>query len=162
MNLSLIVAMGKNREIGKDKRLLWHMPEDLKHFKKVTMGHCVIMGRKTWESIGRPLPGRKNIVVTRNNDYKTEGAAVVNSLEEALELCKEDNQPFVIGGGELYAQAMTRARFMYITEVDEEAPADTYFPEFGLAEHGGDWQEIKREKQKGFDFVVYEKSKWGT
>lgn len=133
--VAVIVVTGKNREIGKSGSLLWHIPEDLKHFKEITFGGAVIMGRKTWESLPkRPLPGRLNIVVTRNSEYKAEGAQIAFSLEEALQFAK--NSPaFIIGGGEIYRQGISFADRLYLTEVDEtDEEADTYFPEINPEE----------------------------
>ncbi len=130
--LSLIAVIGKNREIGKDNHLLWNIPGDLARFRKITQGHPVIMGRKTFESIGHPLPGRTNIVVSHS--LKTPGVVVVSSLEEAIEKAREapgSGEIFVIGGGSLYGQAIARADRLYLTVVDRMAPgADTFFPPY--------------------------------
>lgn len=129
--LTLIVAMSRNHVIGRAGQLPWHLPEDLQHFKATTMGHPIIMGRKTYESIGRPLPGRRNIVVTRNADYQAEGITIVHSLDEAIEHCV-DQDAFVIGGAQLYAQALPRANRIYLTLIDSEIAGDTYFPKIDL------------------------------
>ena len=129
--INIIVAMGKNREIGAANDLLWRLSSDLKRFKELTMGHPIVMGRKTYESIGRPLPGRTSIVITRQPDFGPEGVVVVDSLERALQAARElDSEVFVIGGGEIYAQALPRADRVYLTKVLAEFPqADTFFPE---------------------------------
>ena len=129
MILDMIVAIAQNRVIGSDNKMLWHIPEDFAHFKKTTMGHPIIMGRKTWESLGRPLPGRKNVVITRQKDYEAEGAEIVSSLEEALKLLRDEPRVFVIGGGEVYRQAMPLADHMWVTIVGKNFEGDTTFPE---------------------------------
>lgn len=142
--ISIIVAMDKNRVIGFEGKIPWRLPADLKRFKQLTMGHAVIMGRKTFESIGKALPGRTNIVVTRQKDYRAAGCTVVNSLQEALKVAGKD--PFVIGGGELYAQALPLADRLYITEVDLRVPKrDAHFPEINRK----DWKLV--EEQSGED-----------
>lgn len=128
--LALIVAMARNRCIGRDNDLPWRLSNDLKHFKKTTMGKPIIMGRKTWESIGRPLPGRENIVVTRNADYEAPGCTVVHSLSEALEAVQTVEEACVIGGAALYEEALAAADKLYITHVEAKVAGDTYFPEF--------------------------------
>jgi dihydrofolate reductase len=136
VRVSLICALGRNRAIGRDKGLPWHIAADLKRFKSITMGHPIIMGRKTYESIGRPLPGRTNIVVTRHTNYQAAGCEIVHALDDALALARKlepdiNGETFVIGGGELYAQALGGANRLYLTLVDD-APrdADTFFPEY--------------------------------
>lgn len=129
MIVDMIVACASNRVIGADNRLLWRIPEDFAHFKRVTMGHAVIMGRKTWESIGRPLPGRKNVVITRQTGYQAEGADVVSSLDAALDMLKDQERVFVIGGGEIYRQAMPKAGHIWVTVVGQNFEGDTTFPE---------------------------------
>jgi dihydrofolate reductase len=146
--ISLIAAIGSNRELGKDNKLLWHIGEDLKRFKKLTEGHVVIMGRKTFESIGKPLTGRLNIIITRNPDYKVDNynvskhckVIVVNSLEQAIEksikskvhkvLKVEKDEVFIIGGGQIYEEAIEIADKLYLTIVDVKAEADTFFPDY--------------------------------
>ena len=127
---SLVVAMARNRVIGRDNRLPWRLPEDLAYFKRVTLGHPVIMGRRTWESIGRALPGRLNIVVSRNRDYRAPGATVVGSLAEAWQAAGEADEAHVIGGTSLFAEALPQADRIHLTEVDAEVEGDTWFPEF--------------------------------
>ncbi len=130
--LSLIVAMARNRVIGAGGKLPWHLPADLKRFKEITMGRPVIMGRKTFESIGKPLPGRTNIVVTRRRSWTAKGCRVAHSLEEAIAAAGE-GEVFVIGGGELYAAALPQADRLYLTEVDADVPGDVRFPEVDLS-----------------------------
>ena len=157
--ISLIAAVAKNRAIGKDNQLLWHLPEDLRHFRDTTRGKPVIMGRKTWESIPdafRPLPGRHNIVVTRNTDYAAPGATLAGSLEEAIAQAGDENEIFVIGGAELYRQALPIADRLHLTEVDQAYEGDAFFPEI----QAEDWQELSRQRQKNesglvFSFVEY-------
>ncbi len=128
--INIIVAKGKNNEIGKNGQLIWHISDDLKRFKKITMGGVLIMGRKTYESIGRPLPGRINIVVTRRKDYPDEGTFITHSPEEALEKARCFGKPvFIIGGEQIYRALLPRAERLYITEIDAEDPAaDAFFP----------------------------------
>jgi len=126
----MVAAMAKNRIIGKDNQMPWHLPADLKHFKTVTMGKPVIMGRKTFESIGRPLPGRQNIVISRNNDYKAEGCDTVTSIEAAIDLVSDVEEVMIIGGGFLYSQMIEQADKLYLTFIELEVDGDTCFPEF--------------------------------
>ena len=128
--ISLIAAIGKNRELGFGNRLPWYLPDDLKRFKEITRGHTVIMGRKTFESLPGVLPNRRNIVITRDKNYLREGLEVVSSLEEALQRASGDKEPFIIGGGEIFKQALPFTNKMYLTHVDVELPADSFFPEF--------------------------------
>lgn len=132
MIVSLIVAMDRQRGIGKDNRLPWRLSADLKRFRELTMGHHLIVGRKTFESIGKPLPGRQMIIVTRQAGFQVEGCFVVNSVDEALRLARErdESEVFVIGGAEIYAQTLALADRLYLTLVDAEAEADTFFPTF--------------------------------
>ena len=127
--ITLIVAASSNNAIGKDNDLLWRLSEDLKRFKKLTSGHAIIMGRKTFESLPKALPNRTNIVITRNQDYTATGAVVCSSIEEALEIAKEDEQPFIIGGGEIYKQAFPIADCLELTRVHKDYEGDTFFPE---------------------------------
>ena len=140
MKLSLIVAMDANHVIGHDNRLPWHLPADLKHFKATTLGKPILMGRKTWESIGRPLPGRTNIVITRNADYAADGCVVVHSLGEALRAAGGAREVMVIGGAELYRQVLPQADTIYLTLVHGEFEGHTRFPDWQLDE----WREIER------------------
>jgi dihydrofolate reductase len=131
--LSLIVAFAKHQVIGLNNTLPWHLPEDLKRFRALTMGHHIIMGRKTYESLGRLLPGRTTIIVTRNQDYKVEGALIAHSLQAALVLASGDAEPFVIGGAELYKEGLKLANKLYITEVHADFVGDAFLPEIDLS-----------------------------
>lgn len=144
--ITIIAVVGNDNAIGRRGDLLWHLSEDLRHFKALTMGHPVIMGRKTWESLPkRPLPKRRNIVVTRNPEYVAEGAEVVASLQEAFDITVNEN-PFVMGGGEIYNQSLPFADALSLTLVDAtDADADTYFPDF----RNGEWEEISSEPGNG-------------
>ena len=128
--LSLIVAMAKNRIIGANGKIPWHLPNELQLFKSVTMGHHIIMGRKTYESINRLLPGRTTVIVTRQKDYAVAGAKIAHTLDEAVALCAGDSEIFIIGGGELYRAALPKADRIYLTVVDAEPAGDTKMPEF--------------------------------
>ncbi|MEI2635502.1 MAG: dihydrofolate reductase [Methylotenera sp.] len=130
--LSLIVAMASNRVIGINNTLPWRLPEDLKRFKALTMGHHIIMGRKTYESLGRLLPGRTTVIVTRNKAYSVEGALIANSLEAAIDLSKGDDEPFLIGGAELYQVGLKLATRLYITQVHAEFAGDAFFADIDL------------------------------
>lgn len=147
VGLSLVVAMAKNRVIGRDNGLPWHLPKDLAYFKKITMGHPIIMGRKTFDSIGRPLPGRTNIVVTRQAEWCHEGVLAVGSLQEAITLAEEVatqdglKEIMLIGGASLYEQALTLASKLYLTEVQANVDGDTLFPEYDASA----WKEFRRE-----------------
>ena len=155
-NIYLIAAVAANGVIGANGGLPWQLPEDLRHFKRMTQGHAVIMGRKTWESIGRPLAGRKNVVVTRQAGYAAPGASVAPSLEAALALCAEQEIVFVIGGSELYRAALPLADGLLLTEIQRDFAGDTRFPEFDRRQ----WKETDRQAQVAadgtrFDFVRY-------
>lgn len=165
MKLSMIVAVAQNGVIGRDNALPWHLPNDLKYFKKTTMGKPVIMGRKTYESIGRPLPGRTNIVITRQSDYQPEGVKVVGAVAEARSLaesvCLIDGQDeaMIIGGAEIYSLALEDADRLYLTEVHADVEGDAYFPEYDKQR----WQEVDREDHAAegsnpyhYSFVVYD------
>lgn len=158
--ITLVAAVAANGVIGSGGRLPWRLPEDLRHFKELTLGHPVIMGRKTWESVGRPLPDRENIVVTRSPGYEAPGAHVAASLDAALAFCAGEPLAFVIGGGELYAAAMPFADAMVITEIGRDYAGDARFPEFDRQ----DWRETQRKPQTAadglrFDFVLYERER---
>lgn len=144
--ISIIVAMGRNRVIGKDNDLIWHLPGDLKHFKETTMGKPLIMGRKTFESMGEALPGRTNIIVTRKTGYTAPGCLVAHSLESALEMVSGEPEVFIAGGGQIYRQAIPLADRMYITIIDHSFDGDTSFPEFSEK----DWKIIE-ERYHGAD-----------
>lgn len=155
MELIIIVARAKNGVIGADNQLPWKLPEDLKHFKETTLGHPIIMGRNTWESLGRPLPGRRNIVVSRNTRYSPEGAEVFSSLDDAIDACSGSDKVFIIGGAQIYEQAMNMADTLIVTEVDIEVVGDAHFPNIDPE----NWEEIARESHHNgnlaFDFVTY-------
>lgn len=157
MPINLIVAMAKNRVIGIDNKMPWHLPADFTWFKKNTLGHPVIMGRKTFESIGKPLPGRRNIVVSRNPDWRFDGCDVFNSLRAALATCNPHEQIFVIGGASLYNEALPMANRLYITEVDVAPEGDTHFPALVPAHWHGQSREHHAADEKNahaMDFVV--------
>jgi len=158
--LTIIVAAGENNAIGKDNDLIWHLSDDLKRFKSLTNGHHIIMGRKTFESFPKPLPNRTHIVITRQEDYKApSGVIIVNSLEDALDAARLDKQPFIIGGGEIYKQAMPLVDKIEITRVHSEfKDADTFFPEIDKSK----WQEVNRTTHEvdekhafAFSFITY-------
>lgn len=128
MTLSIIVAIAENNVIGKDNSLIWHLPADLKYFKALTMGHPIVMGRKTFESIGKPLPGRTSVIITRNTAYKPEGCLIAHSLTEAVEMLKSYEKAFIIGGEQIYRQAIDIVDFLYITEVHRAFDGDAFFP----------------------------------
>ncbi len=158
MRISIINAMAKNRAIGINNALPWRCPEDLRHFKALTMGHHMIMGRKTFDSIGKPLPGRTSVVVTRNRDLKIEGCVVAHSLQAAIGACAGDEEIFVVGGAELYAQALPLADMLYLTEIQQDFAGDAFFPEFDKTA----WQELSRSVHRqtepqplDYHFVTY-------
>lgn len=133
--------MARNRVIGAKGTIPWHLPNELKRFRSITMGHHLIMGRRTWESIGRPLPGRTSVVVTRQRGYRAPGAVVAHSLDEAIARCGGDDEIFVIGGAELYAQALPRATRLYLTLVEADVEGDTWMPDLD----GSGWRETASE-----------------
>ncbi len=154
--LSIIVAVANAQVIGINNTLPWHLPEDLKRFKALTMGHHIVMGRKTYESLGRLLPGRTTVIVTRNKDYAVEGAIVVHSVEAALAACASDDEVFLIGGAELYQQGIAHADKLYITEVHADFEGDAFLPSFDLSQ----WDEVAREQHEAanglrFSYVTY-------
>jgi dihydrofolate reductase len=161
ITIQLIYARARNGVIGQNNQLPWHLPEDLAHFKRTTLGQPVIMGRKTWDSLPpkyRPLPGRVNIVVTRQPDWQAEGALRAGSIEEAIALCPADAQAWVIGGAELYAQAEPHASSAVVTEIDQDYEGDAFAPTLGAR-----WQEVQRESHVAanglpFSFVRYQQS----
>lgn len=157
--VSLIVAVANHHVIGVNNTLPWHLPEDLKRFRALTTGHHIIMGRKTYESLGRLLPGRTTVIVTRNKAYQVEGALIASSLEEAITLCRDDNEAFVIGGAELYKDALKLADKLYLTEIDLQVEGDAFFPEFQKAE----WKETSREAYTSaqglpFSYITYNRN----
>lgn len=141
MRIAIIAAMARHRVIGIRNTLPWHLPEDLRHFKRLTMGHHIIMGRKTFESIGRPLPGRTTVIITRDPGYRQAGCLVAASLDQALALCRGDEEVFFVGGAQIYAQALPLADRLYLTEIDAEFEGDAWFPAFDRDE----WRETVRE-----------------
>lgn len=159
MKLHLIYARARNGVIGRDNQMPWHLPEDLAHFKRVTLGQPVIMGRKTWESLParfRPLPGRVNIVITRQSHWQAEGALRAGSIEEATRLCGDAAHAWIMGGAEIYRQAEPLASTAVVTEIDQDFEGDAFAPTLGL-----DWREVQRESHTaasgmGFDFVTYQ------
>ena len=159
MKLHLIYARARNGTIGKDNQMPWHLPEDLAHFKRVTLGQPVIMGRKTWDSLParfRPLPGRTNIVITRQADWSADGALRAASIEEAMQLCGDVPDAWIMGGAEIYRQAEPLASTAVVTEIDADFDGDAFAPELG-----GAWQEIQRESHVAanglpFSFVTYQ------
>lgn len=142
MNIAIIVALAKNNTIGVNNTLPWRCPEDLKHFKQLTMGHHMIMGHKTFDSIGRALPGRTTVVVTRDAELKIEGCLIAHSLQEALAACANDEQIFIVGGAEIYRQALHLVDTLHVTEIQQDVEGDAHFPEFDL----DTWQEISRDE----------------
>lgn len=156
--ISLIVAMGENRVIGHDNQMPWHLPADLKYFKKTTTGHSIVMGRKTFQSIGRPLPNRTNIILTRDSSFSAEGCVVLHSREEVLELAQKEDL-FIIGGAQIYEEFLPYADKLYITKIHESFAGDTFFPETG-----NEWKLLSTEKHAPneknayeYEFQVYSK-----
>ncbi|NQY42235.1 MAG: dihydrofolate reductase [Legionellales bacterium] len=146
-NISIVVAMAKNRVIGNQGRLPWHIPEDLKWFKKVTMGHPIIMGRKTFLSIGRPLPGRKNIILTTQKDFLARGCIVLNDFSAITNILPDSEEMMVIGGAQVYKKALLIANKIYLTMIENDFAGDVYFPDFNLA----DWQIIEEHNLENLD-----------
>ena len=160
MKISIVVAIAANNAIGKDNQLLWRLPNDLKHFKQITSGHTIIMGRKTYDSVGKPLPNRRNVVITRQN-INIEGCEVVNSLDAALALCADEPEVFIVGGAEIYKQAMQATDRIYLTIVHQDFDGDTYFAEIKADE----WKESEREDyqpdekhQFAYSFITLERA----
>ncbi|MHB1106005.1 MAG: dihydrofolate reductase [Lutibacter sp.] len=159
--VTIMAAIAANNALGKDNQLIWHLPADLKRFKKTTLNHAVIMGRKTYESLGKPLPNRTNILITRDKNYKAEGCVVVNSLKKALKIAEEvDENPFILGGAEIYKQAMPFTDKLDITFVHHQFDADVFFPEIDKTI----WKETSRENFKAdennkydYSFVTFER-----
>lgn len=156
--LSIIAAVARYGVIGIENRLPWRLPEDLRHFKRLTLGHHLIMGRKTFESIGRPLPGRVTVILTRDPGYRAEGCITAGSIDDALRLCGDDPEVFVVGGAELYAQLLPRADRLYLTEIDADFAGDAFFPAYDRTQ----WQEIGREPHVSdtglaYAFVTYQR-----
>ncbi|WP_259067411.1 dihydrofolate reductase [Mucilaginibacter sp. X4EP1] len=159
MIVSIVVAISENHVIGKDNKLLWYLPNDLKHFKNITTGHTVIMGRKTYDSVGKPLPKRRNIIITRQN-ITIEGCEVVSSIEAALALCADEEEVFIVGGAEIYKQSLHLTDRIYLTIVHKEFEGDSFFPEIVKNE----WEEVYREDYQPdeknslpYSFITYER-----
>jgi len=152
--VTLIAAVGRNGVIGAVGGMPWHLPEDFAYFKRTTMGHPMVMGRKTFDSIGRVLPGRRTIVVTRQPDWSHAGVETSHSLADALALAGPADEVFVCGGGQIYAEAMPFAQRLLITEVDQSPDGDVTFPEIDISQ----WREVGREPRDGFSWVVYERA----
>ncbi len=157
-NINVIVAMARNRVIGINHTLPWRLPADLQHFKALTMGHHIVMGRKTYESIGKPLPGRTTVIVTRDVHYRVEGCFTAHSIDAAMTACGADSEIFFVGGADLYAQVLPRADRLYLTEIQAEYAGDAHFPEFDR----GVWREIERQENTnpdglGYHFVTYQR-----
>lgn len=159
MIVSMIAAMAKQRVIGKDNQMPWHLPADFNWFKRCTMGKPIVMGRKTYESIGRPLPGRRNVVISRNSDLAIDGVDIVASIDEALALLAEHEEVMIIGGGSIYHSCLPLASKLYLTYIDAEIDGDTQFPQWSV-----EWQEISREHYPAddknayaMDFVILQK-----
>ncbi|MGS0674380.1 type 3 dihydrofolate reductase [Shewanella sp. 125m-1] len=151
MKIAMIAAMANNRVIGKDNQMPWHLPEDLRHFKAMTLGKPVVMGRKTYESIGRPLPGRHNIVISRQADLVIEGVTTVTSFEQAKLAAGDCAELVVIGGGQLYEMLLAQADILYLTEIALTVEGDTFFPEW----YDGSWQEVSRDVAKNDKQLEY-------
>ena len=151
--ICIAVAVGENFAIGKNNQLLWHMPADLKFFKQTTSGHAIIMGRKTFDSVGKPLPNRRNIVITRDSSLKIDGVEVVNSLDEALAITQHEEKPvFIVGGAEIYRQALSKTDTIYLTTIHHTFDADTFFPTIDRSE----WETISSEPHKADEKNKYD------
>lgn len=160
MNLNIIVAIDQNKAIGKNNALLWHLPNDLKFFKKTTSGHTVIMGRKTYDSIGKPLPNRRNIIISGNKDLKIEGAEVYHSIEEALNHCEQEDEVFILGGAKIYSQVYAYTQRFFVTQVHHTFDADTFFNELRLEELKETWREDHYRDEKhdyDYSFLILER-----
>ncbi|MEK9517442.1 MAG: dihydrofolate reductase [Flavobacteriaceae bacterium] len=155
--VTLIAAIDEHSVLGKDNQLIWHLPEDLKRFKHLTTGHAVIMGRKTFESLPKALPNRHNIVVTRNQNYSKEGITVCHSLEAAIECAKDDDQPFIIGGGQIYQQAIGLADVIELTKIHAHFEGDVFFPEIDLGKWTVEKEERMDQPDYDYSFITYTK-----
>jgi dihydrofolate reductase len=157
--ISIISALAKNRTIGIHNTLPWRLSEDLKYFKGLTLGHHILMGRKTWESIGKPLPGRTTVIITRGDYQAPESVKIAHSLQEAIDVCGTDEEIFFVGGAELYAQALPLADRLYLTEIQAEVEGDAWFPEYDRTR----WREISRDRRHDeasgleYHFVIYDR-----
>ncbi len=160
MKKAIIVAVAQNQTIGKNNGLIWHLSADLKRFKALTTGHAIIMGRKTFESIGKPLPNRTSIIITRQKDYKQDSCIVVHSIQEALEAVKNQEKVFIIGGGTIYKEAIPQADELFLTLVHHDFEGDTFFPEIKKSE----WEQVRREdhladekNEYAYSFIDYKR-----
>ena len=157
--ISIISALASNRTIGINNTLPWRLPEDLKYFKALTLGHHILMGRKTYESIGKPLPGRTTVIITRGNFPAPEGVKIAHSLQEAVDVSGADEEVFFVGGAELYAQALALADRLYLTEIQADVEGDAWFPDYDRAQ----WREVSRDRRADeasgleYHFVVYDR-----
>jgi dihydrofolate reductase len=157
MIISIIAAIGENNVLGKDNKLIWNMPADMQHFKNMTTGHHIIMGRKTWESMGKkPLPNRTSIVITRDKKYKAEGCILVHSLEEALKAVTNDEEVFIIGGAEVYKEAMGKADKLYITRIHHKFEGDVFFPVIGKEWFEAINNDFEKDAKNKYDFSLCE------
>jgi dihydrofolate reductase len=159
MMITFVVAAAENNAIGKDNQLLWKLPTDLKHFQIITLGHTIIMGRKTFDSMGKPLPRRRNIVITRNPALEIDGAEVTQSLDEALALCHDEEEVFVIGGAEIYKAALERTDKIFLTRVHQNFEGDAYFPELNpekWVETAREYHEPDEKNPIAFSFITLE------
>ena len=138
MTISIIVAQAENRVIGKDNELIWYIPDDLKRFKQLTTGHHIIMGRKTYEPIGHPLPNRTTLIITRQKDYQAKGCLIVHSLDDAIKLAKDDKEAFIIGGSQIYQLALEKADKLYLTQIHKDFAGDCFFPKIA----DDNWEKI--------------------
>jgi len=158
--ISLIVAMAKNRTIGINNTLPWRCPEDLKHFKALTMGHHMIMGRKTFDSIGKALPGRTTVIVTRNTNLSIDGCVIAHSLQNAINVCAGDEEIFIVGGAELYAQSLALVDTLYVTEIQHNVDGDAHFPEFHMNKSDETSRELRSQdtpQALEYHFVTYQR-----
>jgi len=155
MEIILIVAMAANRVIGHDNDIPWRIPGEQRRFKEITWGHTLVMGRLTYQSIGRPLPGRRTVIITRQNDYREPGCTVVHSLAEALRACADAEKVFIAGGGEIFTQSLALADAIYLTTLHREVAGDIYFPEFSEADFAKEHEEVVRNEEEPYTFAVY-------
>lgn len=156
----MIVAIGVQRQIGANGKMLWHISDEFKHFKKTTMGHTLLMGRKCFESIGRPLPGRTTIIMTRDKNYQQEGCLVAHSLDEGIELARarSEDELFIAGGGEIYQQGLPKVEKLYLSIVDYNGDADVFFPDYTQLS----WEELTHEKHEGWELSILSRKVPGT
>ena len=155
MDIILIVAMARNRTIGRDNRLPWHIPEELRLFKQRTMGHPMIMGRKTFESLGKPLPGRRHIVLTRRHDYLPAGGEAAQTLDEAIALCRGSGNVFIIGGAQIFSQALPIATTILLTLIDRDVDGDVFFPAFSAQEFSEENRVAYPDASTPFTVITY-------